>query len=85
MGQALGQPVIVEHRPGASGIIGATAVAKQLPADGHTFLLGDMTTYAVNPSLFEKLTYDPLMRSPCALQGRDAAGGCAPPKRRCPR
>jgi len=60
MGQALGQPVIVENRPGASGIIGATAVAKQLPADGHTFLLGDMTTYAVNPSLFEKLTYDPL-------------------------
>ena len=60
MGEALGQPVIVENRPGASGIIGATAVAKQLPADGHTFLLGDMTTYAVNPSMFEKLSYDPL-------------------------
>ncbi|VTU40475.1 Argininosuccinate lyase [Variovorax sp. PBS-H4] len=60
MGETLGQPVIVENRPGASGIIGATAVAKQLPADGHTFLLGDMTTYAVNPSMFEKLSYDPL-------------------------
>jgi tripartite-type tricarboxylate transporter receptor subunit TctC len=60
MGEALGQPVIVENRPGASGIIGATAVAKQMPADGHTFLLGDMTTYAVNPSMFEKLSYDPL-------------------------
>jgi len=60
MGEALGQPVIVENRPGASGIIGATAVAKQLPADGNTFLLGDMTTYAVNPSMFEKLSYDPL-------------------------
>lgn len=60
MGEALGQPVIVENRPGASGIIGATAVARQLPADGHTFLLGDMTTYAVNPSMFEKLSYDPL-------------------------
>jgi tripartite-type tricarboxylate transporter receptor subunit TctC len=60
MGEALGQTVIVENRPGASGIIGATAVAKQLPADGHTFLLGDMTTYAVNPSMFEKLSYDPL-------------------------
>jgi tripartite-type tricarboxylate transporter receptor subunit TctC len=60
MGEALGQTVIVENRPGASGIIGATAVAKQLPADGHTFLLGDMTTYAVNPSMFDKLSYDPL-------------------------
>jgi tripartite-type tricarboxylate transporter receptor subunit TctC len=60
MGEALGQTVIVENRPGASGSIGATAVAKQLPADGHTFLLGDMTTYAVNPSMFEKLSYDPL-------------------------
>ncbi|MDB5858297.1 MAG: Tripartite tricarboxylate transporter substrate binding protein [Ramlibacter sp.] len=60
MGEALGQPIIVENKPGASGIIGATAVAKQMPADGYTFLLGDMTTYAVNPSMFEKLTYDPL-------------------------
>jgi tripartite-type tricarboxylate transporter receptor subunit TctC len=60
MGDLLGQPIIVDNRPGASGIIGATAVAKQLPADGHTFLLGDMTTYAVNPSMFEKLSYDPL-------------------------
>ena len=60
MGEVLGQPVIVDNRPGASGIIGASAVARQLPADGHTFLLGDMTTYAVNPSMFEKLSYDPL-------------------------
>jgi tripartite-type tricarboxylate transporter receptor subunit TctC len=60
MAEALGQPVVVENRPGASGIIGATAVARQLPADGHTFLLGDMTTYAVNPSMFDKLPYDPL-------------------------
>ena len=59
MGEVLGQTVIVENRPGASGIIGATAVAKQMPADGHTVLLGDMTTYAVNPSMFEKLSYDP--------------------------
>jgi tripartite-type tricarboxylate transporter receptor subunit TctC len=60
MGEALGQPVIVENRPGASGIIGANAVAKLMPADGYTFLLGDMTTYAVNPSMYDKLSYDPL-------------------------
>lgn len=60
MGEALGTTVVVENRPGASGIIGATYVAKQQPADGHTFLLGDMTTYAVNPSMYEKLSYDPL-------------------------
>jgi tripartite-type tricarboxylate transporter receptor subunit TctC len=59
MSEVLGQSVIIENRPGASGIIGAMAVAKQLPADGHTVLLGDMTTYAVNPSMFEKLSYDP--------------------------
>lgn len=54
MSEALGQQVIVENRPGASGMIGAQFVAKQAPADGHTILLGDMTTYAVNPTMFEK-------------------------------
>lgn len=54
IGEALGQQVIVENRPGASGMIGAQFVAKQAPADGHTILLGDMTTYAVNPTMFEK-------------------------------
>lgn len=54
MGEALGQQVIVENRPGASGMIGAQYVAKQAPADGYTILLGDMTTYSVNPVMFEK-------------------------------
>lgn len=60
MGEALGQSVIVENRPGASGIIGASAVTKTLPADGYTVLLGDMTTYAVNASMFQNLPYDTL-------------------------
>lgn len=58
LGEALGQPVIVENRPGASGMIAAGAVARQLPADGYNVLLGDVTTYAVNPALFDKLPYD---------------------------
>jgi len=58
MGAALGQTVIVENKPGASGMIAATSVAKQLPADGSAILLGDMTTYAVNSSMFEKMQYD---------------------------
>lgn len=59
MGQALGTTLVVDNRPGASGMIGAQHVARQAPADGYTFLLGDMTTFAVNPTMFEKQqTYD---------------------------
>jgi tripartite-type tricarboxylate transporter receptor subunit TctC len=58
MSDALGQQIVVENRPGASSIIAAEAVARSA-ADGYTMLLGDTTTYAVNPSLFKKLPYDP--------------------------
>lgn len=56
LGEALGQNVIVENKPGASGQIGASAVAKATP-DGHTLML-DASSFAVNPSLFAKLPYD---------------------------
>src|SRR4051812_8826619 len=52
VGQSLGQPVVVENRPGASGTIGADFVAKA-PADGYTLML-DASSYAVNPSLYPK-------------------------------
>lgn len=52
----LGQQVIVENRPGASGTIGAAAVARA-PADGYT-LLYDATAHAVNPVLYKTLAYD---------------------------
>jgi tripartite-type tricarboxylate transporter receptor subunit TctC len=56
LGEALGQNVIVENRPGAGGQIGAAFVAKAT-ADGHTLML-DASSFAVNPSLYPKLPYD---------------------------
>ena len=57
MSEALGQPVVVENKPGASGQIGASEVARSSP-DGYTLML-DASSYAVNPSLYAKLPYEP--------------------------
>jgi len=59
LGRALGQPVIVENRPGAGGNIAAEAVAKS-PPDGHTLLMGTNGPLAVSPALYRNLPYDPL-------------------------
>jgi tripartite-type tricarboxylate transporter receptor subunit TctC len=56
LGEALGQNVIVDNRPGAGGQIGAAFVAKAV-ADGHTLML-DASSFAVNPALYPKLPYD---------------------------
>lgn len=55
---AIGQPVVIENKPGAAGNLGADAVAKA-PPDGHTLLLMDVGSLATAPSLFSDLTYDP--------------------------
>ena len=57
MAQSLGQPVIVDNKPGASGTLAAAQVARAAP-DGLTLLL-DASSFAVNPALFAKLPYDP--------------------------
>ncbi len=56
LGEALGQSVVVENRPGAGGQIGAAHVAKAAP-DGYTLML-DASSFAVNPALYPKLPYD---------------------------
>ena len=57
--ERLGQPVVVENRPGATGTIGAELVAKA-PADGYTMYLASQTTHAVAPYMYAKIGYDPL-------------------------
>jgi tripartite-type tricarboxylate transporter receptor subunit TctC len=52
-----GQPVIVENKPGAAGIIGAEYAAKAKP-DGHTLFVGNIGTQSINPSLYKKLPYN---------------------------
>jgi tripartite-type tricarboxylate transporter receptor subunit TctC len=56
LGEAMGQPVVIENRPGAGGNIGTQAVARSAP-DGYTFLMHSVA-YSVNPSLYSKAGYD---------------------------
>jgi tripartite-type tricarboxylate transporter receptor subunit TctC len=67
--QALGQPVVVENKPGAQGGIAAAEVARAAP-DGYTLLMTTNTPQAANVSLFKKLNYDPVKDfSPVARLG----------------
>jgi tripartite-type tricarboxylate transporter receptor subunit TctC len=59
LSEALGQSVIIDNKPGAGGAIGAAEVARAEP-DGHTLLIGDIATHAINPAVNDNLTYRPL-------------------------
>ncbi len=74
MAKALGQPFIVESRPGAAGSIGAELVARAAP-DGYTLLVSVNFTLASNPHLYPKLPFDPMkdFASIIALAGYDSA------------
>ena len=64
-----GQPVLIDHRPGAQQIVGAETTAKAAP-DGHTLFLSDSSTFVINPHLY-KLPYDPVKDfTPIALVSR---------------
>lgn len=81
LASALGQPVKVEYRPGASGAIGAQAVVQAKP-DGHVLLLGQTPEMAINPHLVRDLGYNPekdlqavalVIEMPIALVGSSTA------------
>lgn len=58
VGKKLGQPVVIENRPGAGGNIGMDAVAKAAP-DGYTIGFGAISTNALNPHIYRKMPFDP--------------------------
>jgi len=58
LGEALGQQIVIENRPGASGNIGMEAAAKAA-ADGYTIYLGNIGTIAINPAIFQNLSINP--------------------------
>jgi tripartite-type tricarboxylate transporter receptor subunit TctC len=59
LGPSLGQPVVVDNKPGAAGALGA-AVVKNAKPDGYTLLGGTISTHAINASLYKDLAYDPV-------------------------
>jgi len=60
MTELLGQPIVVENRAGAGGNIGADIVAKAAP-DGYTLLMATVSTHAINPGLYKRMPYDPVL------------------------
>jgi tripartite-type tricarboxylate transporter receptor subunit TctC len=59
LGERLGQQIIIDNRPGASGNIATDILSNSIP-DGYTVLMGTIAALAINPSLYKKLSFDPL-------------------------
>ena len=69
MGKDLGQPVVIENRPGAGGNVAGIQVAKAAP-DGYTLMLATISSHGINPSLYARMPYDVLQDfAPIALLG----------------
>jgi tripartite-type tricarboxylate transporter receptor subunit TctC len=68
LGDAFGQQVLIDNRPGANGIIGMEIAAKSLP-DGYTIVMGNSAPVVLNPSLYAKLPYDPIKDFAPVTQG----------------
>jgi len=59
LSRRMGQPFVIDNRPGAGGVIG-TAVGAKSPADGYTVILAGSGPFGINPAIYSKLAYDPL-------------------------
>ena len=59
LGEALGQQVVVDNRPGAGGTMGVSTAARAQP-DGYTLLMGNISTHGINVAVFKNLPYDPV-------------------------
>ena len=73
LSEVLGQQVVIENRPGASGNIGVEAAARSAP-DGYTIVLGNVGSIAINPGVFPKLAADPLKDLVAVTQVVDVPG-----------
>ena len=69
LGESLGRQFVIDNKPGANGVIGIESVV-QAPADGYTLLVTPSGSLVINPSLYSKLSYEPLRDlAPIALLG----------------
>ena len=59
LADTLGQPIVIENRTGAGGMVGAELVAKS-PPDGYTLLVGNIAALAINVGIYSKMPYDPV-------------------------
>ncbi len=82
LARKLGQPVVVDNRPGAGGSVGGTLVV-QAPADGYTLMLSNSTPVSIGPFALERQPYDPVEgfthiasvgAAPCVVMANPAAG-----------
>lgn len=70
LADALGQPMVIDNKPGAGSAVGAAYVAKA-PADGYTLLISSGSTFTANPAIRSSLPYDPVKSyDPVAIVGR---------------
>lgn len=61
--ERLGQPLVIDPRPGAGGMVGAEVTARSAP-DGYTFFINHIASHGIGPSLYRKLSFDPLKDVP---------------------